>query len=56
MKKNEPIMISEMDVRPISDEDLRAIAGEAGAAAWSEFPGQCCERSGSLVNCQEINS
>jgi len=44
MEKKKPITISEMDVEPISDEELRVIVGQGRLAASSD-PGECCDWS-----------
>ena len=42
MEKSKPITISELDVEPISDEELRSIVGQGRLAASSD-PGECCD-------------
>jgi hypothetical protein len=50
--KKEPIKISEMDVQPISDDDLRGLIGGLAAAStytcteWSQIETwECCDQS-----------
>lgn len=37
MKKNKPITISEMDVEPISEEELQALTGTLAVRSWSDI-------------------
>lgn len=51
MKKSKPITISEMDVQPISDEELQALTGTQANAAWQSNVCGCWDWYSDFYGC-----